>query len=65
MGFSLRVNYNDRATDACQQSWCQLLQIEGCRIVSTTNSYSRILGLPYTADVKKIPISGTERFKTC
>jgi hypothetical protein len=28
-GFSLQVNYTDRATATCQRSYCQLLWIEG------------------------------------
>jgi hypothetical protein len=27
-GFSLQVNYTDRATATCRRSWCRLLQIE-------------------------------------
>jgi hypothetical protein len=28
-GLSLQANYNDRATTACRQSWCQPLRVEG------------------------------------
>jgi hypothetical protein len=36
-GLSPRANYIDRATAACQRSYCQLLRIEGCRIVSAAD----------------------------
>jgi hypothetical protein len=36
-GFSLRANYTDRATTACRRSYCQLLRIEGCHVVSATD----------------------------
>jgi hypothetical protein len=32
-GMSLRANYADRAAAACRRSQCQLLRIEGCRVV--------------------------------
>jgi hypothetical protein len=36
-GLSPRANYTDRATAVCQQSYCQLLRIEGCRVVSAVD----------------------------
>jgi hypothetical protein len=36
-GFSPRANYTDRATAACRQKLCQLLLIEGCRMVSAVD----------------------------
>jgi hypothetical protein len=36
-GFSPRANYTDRANTACRRSWCQLLRIEGCRMVSAAD----------------------------
>jgi hypothetical protein len=41
-GLSLRANYIDRATAACRRSYCQLLRIEGCCVVSATDPYGRI-----------------------
>jgi hypothetical protein len=35
--FSPRANYTDRATATCRRSWCQLLRIEGCRMVSAAD----------------------------
>jgi hypothetical protein len=43
VAFSPRSNYADRATAACRRSRCQLLRIEGCRVVSTTNPHGSIL----------------------
>jgi hypothetical protein len=43
-GLCLRANYTDRATAACQRSQCQLLADRGCRVVSATDPYDRILG---------------------
>jgi hypothetical protein len=43
-GLSPRANYTDRATAACQRSWCQLFADRGCHVVSVTNPYGRILG---------------------
>jgi hypothetical protein len=34
---------HDRATAAYRQSQCQLLRIEGCRVVSAADPYGRIL----------------------
>jgi hypothetical protein len=34
---SPRANYTDGATAACRRSYCQLLRIEECRMVSTAN----------------------------
>jgi hypothetical protein len=42
-GLSPRANYIDRATAVCRRSWCQLLQIEGVRVVSATDTPGRIL----------------------
>jgi hypothetical protein len=36
-GLSARANYTDRATAACRRSYCQLLRIEGCRMVSAAD----------------------------
>jgi hypothetical protein len=43
-GLSPQVNYTERATAACRRSWCQLLRVEACHVVSVTDSYGRILG---------------------
>jgi hypothetical protein len=40
-----QTNYTDRATAACQRSWCQLFADRGCHVVSVTNPYGRILAL--------------------
>jgi hypothetical protein len=43
-GLSPRVNCTDRATAACRRSQCQLLQLEGRRMVSATDPHgSRLL----------------------
>jgi hypothetical protein len=42
-GFSLRANNTDCATAVCRSSYCQLLRIEGCRVVSTADLYGRNL----------------------
>jgi hypothetical protein len=36
-GLSPRVNYTDRATDACRWSDCQLFADRGCHMVSVTD----------------------------
>jgi hypothetical protein len=36
-GFSKRANYTDPATEVCRQSYCQLLRIEGCRMISAVD----------------------------
>jgi hypothetical protein len=38
------ANCTDRATAACRGSKCPLLRIVGCRVVSVTDPYGRILG---------------------
>jgi hypothetical protein len=43
-GMSPRANYTDLETAACRRSWCQLLQTEGCRVVSAADPYGRNLG---------------------
>jgi hypothetical protein len=43
-GLSSRANYTDRATSACRRSWCQLLRIQECRVVSAADPRDRILG---------------------
>jgi hypothetical protein len=40
----LKTSYTDRPTAACRPSYCQLLQIEGCRVVSATDPHGRIVG---------------------
>ena len=40
-GFSPRANYTDRAAAAGRRSYCQLLRIEGCHVVSVTVPHSR------------------------
>jgi hypothetical protein len=42
-GLSPRANYTYRTNAACWRSKCQLLRIDGCRVVSTTDPYGRIL----------------------
>jgi hypothetical protein len=44
VAFSPRANYTDRSTAACRRSECQLLRIEGCRVVSAEDPYCRKLG---------------------
>jgi hypothetical protein len=44
LGFSPRANYADRATAACQRSWCQIFADRVCRVVSATELQGRILG---------------------
>jgi hypothetical protein len=39
-----QASYTDRATAACQRSWCQLFADRGFHVVSVTNPYGRILG---------------------
>jgi hypothetical protein len=41
---SPQANYTDQATAACWQNWCQLLQIEECRMVSQRMAKGCILG---------------------
>jgi hypothetical protein len=36
-GLSPRANYTDRTTAACRRSYCHLLRIEGCCIVSAAD----------------------------
>jgi hypothetical protein len=44
-GLSPQAKYIDRATAACRRTYCQLLRIEGCRVVvSATGPHGRILG---------------------
>jgi hypothetical protein len=43
-GLSPRANYTDRATASCRRSWCQLLKVEGCSMVSATDLQGHILG---------------------
>jgi hypothetical protein len=38
-----RVNYTDRATAPCRRSYFQFLRIEGCSVVSSTDTHGRIL----------------------
>ena len=40
-GLSPHANYTDRAAAAGRRSWCQLLRIEGCHVVSATGPHSR------------------------
>jgi expansin (peptidoglycan-binding protein) len=44
MWLSQRANYINRATAACQRSYCQLLGDRGCHVVSVTDLYGRIFG---------------------
>jgi hypothetical protein len=46
-GLSPRVNYTDRATEACRRSDCQLFTDRGCHVVSVTDPYCRIFGFLY------------------
>jgi hypothetical protein len=39
VAFSPQANYIDRASAACMQSYCHLLRIEGCRVLSATDSH--------------------------
>jgi hypothetical protein len=36
-GLSPRANYTDRATAACQRSYCQPLRMEVCRVVNAAD----------------------------
>jgi hypothetical protein len=36
-GLNPRANSTDRETSACRRSYCQLLRIEGCRVVSAVD----------------------------
>jgi len=40
-GLSPRANYTDRAAAAGRRSWCKLLRIEGCHVVSATDPHGR------------------------
>ena len=40
-GLSPRANYTDRAAAAGRRSWCQLLRVEGCHVVSATGPHGR------------------------
>ena len=40
-GLSPRANYTVRAAAAGRRSWCQLLRIEGCHVVSATDPHGR------------------------
>ena len=40
-GLSPRANYTDRAAAAGRLSYCQLLPIEGCHVVSATDPHGR------------------------
>jgi hypothetical protein len=42
-GFSLQANYTDWTTAACWHSYCQLLRIDRCHVVSVTDPYDHIL----------------------
>jgi hypothetical protein len=43
-GFSPQANYTDRATAACQRSWCQLLRIKGATWSGRRIPYGSNLG---------------------
>jgi hypothetical protein len=43
-GLSPGENYTDLATATCRQSWCQLLRVEGCRVISAADPLGRNLG---------------------
>ena len=40
-GLSPQANYTDRAAAAGRRSYCQLLRIEGCHVVSATDPHGR------------------------
>jgi hypothetical protein len=40
-GLSPRANYTDRAAAAGRRSYCQLLRVEGCHVVSATGPHGR------------------------
>ena len=40
-GLSSRANYTDRAAAAGRRSYCQLLRVEGCHVVSATGPHGR------------------------
>ena len=42
-GLSPRANYTDRAAATGRRSWCQLLRIEGCHVVSATGPHGRLI----------------------
>jgi hypothetical protein len=46
LDLSPRANYTDRTTAACQRSYCQLLRIEGCCVVSAADPCNCNLGFP-------------------
>jgi hypothetical protein len=43
-GLSPLANCTDRETAACQRSLCQLLGIEGCRVINSSNPLDSNLG---------------------
>ena len=47
-GLSPRANYTDRAAAAGQRSWCQLLRIEGCHVVSATDPHEPLISIFWT-----------------
>ena len=44
-GLSPRANYTDRAAAAGWRSYCQLLRIEGCHVVSVTVPRGRLISV--------------------
>jgi hypothetical protein len=44
-GLSPLANYTNRATAACRRSSCQLLRIEGCRVVSAVDPPTAVISV--------------------
>jgi hypothetical protein len=52
-------NYADRTTAACRRSYCQRLQIEGCRVVSATDPLRKYYRFPRPEPLLFLPSSSS------